>query len=130
MAKKINSNQKLKMIEISKSSVLNAINAISIKIIVIIATQTKRKNIKKNKNSDKKKNNDNDALNNYIVVFDIIIHAKLNTIILNITTKFINDVSFYACFFQINIDDVIVITITFFIKKLSKILFVLFSKQK
>ena len=135
MSKRINSSQKLKMIEISKLNVLNAINATSIKIIVIIATQTKKRNItkkrkkNKNKNFDKKKNDDN-ASNNYIVVFDIITHAKLNTIILNIITKFINDVSFYACFFKIIIDDVIVITITFFIKKLSKISSVSFSKQK
>ena len=130
--KKINSSQKLKMIEISKSNVLNAINATSIEIIVIIAIQTKRKNIKKKKNKNKndKKNDDKDALNNYVVVFNVMTHAKLNTIILNIITKFNIDVSFYACFFKIIVDDVIVMTITFFIKKLSKIFSVLFLKQK
>ena len=82
---------KLKMIKISRLNVLNAINAISIKIIVIIAIQTKRKNMKnktkKNKN-DKKKNDDKNASDNYVVVFDIMTYAKLNSIILNIITKF------------------------------------------
>ena len=41
MSKKINLNQKLKMIEISKLNILNAINAISTRIIVIIAIKKK-----------------------------------------------------------------------------------------
>ena len=53
-SKKINSSQKLKMIEISKSNILNAINVISIKITVIIAIQTKRENIKKKKKKRKR----------------------------------------------------------------------------
>ena len=134
-SKKINSSQKLKITEILKLNVLNAINATSIKIIVIIATQTKKKkyekkkNKKKNKNkNDKKKNDDKNASNNYVVVFDVMTHAKLNTITLNIMTKFINNVSFYAYFFKVIVDDVIVMTITSFIKKLSKISSVSFSK--
>ena len=91
----------------------------------------KKERKKKNKNkNDKKKNDDKNASDNYVVVFDAMTHAKLNTTTLNIMTKFINNVSFYACFFKIIVDDVIVMTITFFIKKLSNVSFVSFSKQK